>query len=435
MSEPNVFQNSDFAQSEDLVIMLDNSPAFYTSDISPNRFVKFTSLLNKFIEDRLKIDYRDRYYLVVFNKEISTPMNDYDNFSKSLIDNLNKGFEKTESVTNVEGSLWASYFLKALQKAIQKCIASFKLIRNKTLRIIIFTNQIQKFEKNFVEKIQQIVERTAQRLDIIIDIMYITGSKTFNLLDLENPFKFACDLTGGTYFRIKNAFEFEEAFKKITEKKKILRKSYLGARGYTQEKQFLEVIASDLERITEMLDESELKCQICFKRECSCDLEDNYEHLRRCPNCNKIYHMCCAGHWAEQQNSKSNFIGFPNVFRCPYCFFLLKVPRELVNFDTILHQLQEKWIKQKEKDEIEQKAEQQREKEITSYLNEVETKLSEKERIIEWLTERLGDRKSNRDIERIADDIVNLKDMEEKESFIRYLKFKENLTDDDSLPF
>ena len=235
-------------------------------------------------------------------------------------------------------------------------------------------------------------------------------------------------MTGGNYYQIKTASDFDEVFKEITPKKKILLKQYVSTREYAEEKQFLEVIASDMEKITDIIADTELKCQICFQKVCTCQIMDDYQHIRRCPNCRKVLHQCCAGKWSEQQNTKSNFIGFPNVFRCPYCFYLLKVPREFVDFDNILYQLQEKWLKQKETEEREQKEKQKREKEVQDFVAEVKQQLSERENVIEWLTNNLPN-KTQREINRIADDIEMLPNREEKVSFINYLKFKEKISD------
>jgi hypothetical protein len=365
----------------------------------------------------------------VFNQDVISPQFDFENFSQTLITQIAQGFEKTESQVNTDEQTWALAFTKALQKAIQKCIASFKAIRNKTLRILIFVNELPSLPVTFNTQIQQIIERTAQRLDIIIDVVHIVGSKSISIFDSTENYKMIGNMTGGNYYQIKNANDFDEVFKKITPKKKTLLKQYISTREYTEEKQFLEVIASEMDRITNIVADAELKCQICFQKACTCEVIDDYQHVRRCPNCKKILHMCCSGKWAEQQNTKSNFIGFPSVFRCPYCFYLLKVPREFVDFDNILSQLQEKWLKQKETEEREQKEQEKKDQEVQEFVEEFKQQQSEREKIIQWLTDRLLN-KTPREIQRIANDIEDLPNREEKVSFLNYLKFKEKITDD-----
>lgn len=432
----NIFQEDDFSQSEDIVLIIENSPAFHTPDIAPTRFEKFLELLETLIENRIKIDYRDRYWLLIYNSMLHSPSEEFENFSQTLVDQIRQGFDTTDTITSETAESWTGKFIKALQKGIQQCITSFKQIRNKTLRIIVTLSQLPDLPLGFYEQVKQIIDRTAQRLDIIIDTVLIQGAKKFSLFDYENPLKLIADMTGGHYFLITNRREFEEAFEAITKKKEVLRKSYLGQREYSKEKEFLELIASEMSRITEVLDDADLKCSICFKKDCShvesYDIIDAYEHLRTCPNCKKVMHLCCAGRWSEQQNSKSNFIGFPNVFRCPYCFYLLKVPREFVNFDVVLYQLQERWLKAKEQEEEERRVEEHKEQEMKQFFTEVEKQQTDKEKILQWLKIKCAD-KTDRERDRIAEDIVRIKDKEERESFINYFKFKENINDD-SMP-
>jgi len=430
----NIFSTDDFSQSEDLVIIVENSPAFYTMDISPSRFEKFIELMTEFTQERVKIDYRDRGFLIVFSDKVLTPMPEFDVFSQNMISLIHSSFDSTESQVNIDIQTWALNFQKALQTGIQKCIGTFKQIRNKTLRLLIVVNQLPSgLPETYNSSLKDTVERTAQRLDVIIDVVHITGTKTSSLFDIENPYKIICDLTGGIYFQIQNAKQFDAAFEKLVKKKKILLKKYQSNREYTTEKEFLEVIAPALETITDLLGDADLKCQICFKKGCTCEVMDDYQHLRRCPNCKKILHLCCSGKWAEQQNSKSNYIGFPNVFRCPYCFYLLKVPREFVDFDRIMFSLQEKWLRQREKDEEEKRMHEAKKREILQFVNHMESEQDELQKVIAWLTPLLPE-KTRMDIERLAKDIEDLPDREEKESFISYLKFKENI-DDDSMPF
>ncbi len=428
-SSTNIFSEQDFAQSEDIILVIENTPAFYNMDIPPDRFSVFINFLKQFIDDRIKIDYRDRYFLYIFSQDVTSSMLDFENFSQTLITHIHQGFESSKSQINIDEKTWSLSFINALQKAIQKCIASFKAIRNKTLRILIFVNELPSLPATFNTQVQQVIERTAQRLDIIIDVVHIIGSKSISIFDSTELYKMIGNMTGGNYYQIKNNNDFNEIFKEITPKKKILLKQYVSAREYTQEKQFLEVIASDMERITDLMTDTDLKCQICFQKRCTCEIVDDYQHIRRCPNCNKVLHMCCSGKWAEQQNSKSNFIGFPNVFRCPYCFYLLKVPREFVNFDSILYQLQEKWLKQKETEERERKEQEKKEKEVHEFVEVFKQQQSERENIIQWLTVKLP-QKTPREINRIADDLEILPNREEKVNFLNYLKFKEKIKDD-----
>ncbi len=59
---------------------------------------------------------------------------------------------------------------------------------------------------------------------------------------------------------------------------------------------------------------SDLKCNICFQK------TTPYQ-LRRCSYCKREMHLACVMKWAEQDQDKEESF----VFRCPFCFHLLKV--------------------------------------------------------------------------------------------------------------
>jgi hypothetical protein len=320
----------------------------------------------------------------------------------------------------------------ALEMALQKLIAVFKKIRNKTLRLIVISNEVSKQNPQFYQKILDIINGVGCKLDVLFDI--VCFSKDFvEDRSLIGLFKTIRDKTNGSLYEITNERSFVEAFSEIVAKKDVLIEEILGKKMYTEPQEFLEIIASELQQIDEILIDSELKCQICFKKECACKtVLDFYTHGRKCPNCGKIMHLCCAGKWAENQNLEHNYIGYPTVFRCPFCFYLLKVPKDFVNFDEILKKLQKKYIESKKLTEERLKSEQKKIGELESFSEEIRKVESEKAKILAWLRENLPNRKA-REIERIADEIVRLPTYEEKVSFINYLKFSNDI-DEDFMP-
>jgi len=48
---------------------------------------------------------------------------------------------------------------------------------------------------------------------------------------------------------------------------------------------------------------------------------DFYTEGRYCPNCDRPIHLSCSAMWAKKSEFKEN------VFRCPFCFFLLVLSR------------------------------------------------------------------------------------------------------------
>lgn len=323
-------------------------------------------------------------------------------------------------------------FNDALQLTMEKFIAVFKSIRNKTLRVVIISNETSKSQPQFFQKILNIVNKIASKLNIIFDIICFKKDFTTDK-SLKGLFQTIQQVTDGRLYEIETSEDFSSAFADITTQKEVLKDDYIKKKLYKEPQKFLEIIASELKQIESILGDADLKCQICFQKECACKgVIDFYTHGRKCPNCDKIMHLCCAGKWAENQNLKDNYIGYPTVFRCPFCFYLLKVPKAFVNFDDILAKLQEKWHEEEKKAETIRIEEEKKMDELESYSDKLKQSEFEKAEIFSWLKSILKDRKE-REIERIAEEIVRLPTREEKISFINYLKFSNDI-DDDSMP-
>nr|MDO8111572.1 hypothetical protein [Candidatus Sigynarchaeota archaeon] len=82
--------------------------------------------------------------------------------------------------------------------------------------------------------------------------------------------------------------------------------------------QLLPLDISEIQAISQGKAKTELKCNICFKK-------DNPITLRRCSYCKREMHLACVMKWAEQDQDKEEAF----IFRCPFCFHLLKVDPQL----------------------------------------------------------------------------------------------------------
>ncbi|KKM66407.1 hypothetical protein LCGC14_1481460, partial [marine sediment metagenome] len=51
-----------------------------------------------------------------------------------------------------------------------------------------------------------------------------------------------------------------------------------------------------------------------------------YIEGRFCPSCDRAMHLSCAAMWAKRTEYKEN------VFRCPFCFFLLEISPTVLKF-------------------------------------------------------------------------------------------------------
>ena len=71
----------------------------------------------------------------------------------------------------------------------------------------------------------------------------------------------------------------------------------------------------------------ELKWALCQSAKCMTCETIFYGCGRFCPNCLKPIHLHCAIKWAEtQQKGKENGDDDYKVLRCPFCYYLLKIP-------------------------------------------------------------------------------------------------------------
>ena len=104
----------------------------------------------------------------------------------------------------------------------------------------------------------------------------------------------------------------------------------------------------------------EKKCQICHSIKASVTGSNFYIEGRFCPSCDRAMHLSCAAMWAKKTEYKEN------VFRCPFCFFLVELPRVALNL-----------IKEKNADEYEIKIIEEDKKELTRLILISEEKINQ----------------------------------------------------------
>jgi hypothetical protein len=69
-----------------------------------------------------------------------------------------------------------------------------------------------------------------------------------------------------------------------------------------------------------------LQCTICYTSLCPTCKVNFYGCGRFCPNCLKPIHLHCGIKWAENQMKGQPKTSEDKIFRCPHCFYLLKIP-------------------------------------------------------------------------------------------------------------
>ncbi len=382
----------DFTQSEDVILIVDTGSSAYMEDLPPNRMAVIASAVNLFAEKRIEADKRDRYFLVEAGNQVIEWFTDLIDDPKQLAVKL-AALVNRPSMVGPEPKL-----VEAFGKALERHIKTFKTVGNKTLRIIIIGGGNIALAK---ENIADLAHKVAARIAVIVDTIK---------LGVEYPphaFRSLSEITKGTYHMVTTPEELYAAFQALSAKKEVLKPKYVATeKEVPKQKTFLEIIAADLVPVS--AEKTGTKCQVCFSVEPVAD-------LRQCPNCKNVLHLPCAGKWAENQN-----LGFPNVFRCPFCFFLLKVARSYVDFNKFVDKFQES---KKEYQDAHASAGQGAE-EKTQYgsLFDEELALSaRKEILFQWVHSKMPSA-SKYQIEPVVEEIIKAERVKELEAYLRFLR-------------
>jgi DNA-directed RNA polymerase subunit M/transcription elongation factor TFIIS len=65
-------------------------------------------------------------------------------------------------------------------------------------------------------------------------------------------------------------------------------------------------------------DPNKIKCSICYKAT-SPTGQASYASIRFCPSCSRAMHVQCTNQWAKNSPDATD-----EVFRCPFCYYLLR---------------------------------------------------------------------------------------------------------------
>lgn len=310
--------------SEDTVFLLDISRSMYRRDLDSKPRIYWALLsLKHIIEKKQKVDANDRYSVIMF----SDKNYEIDNFVYSFNDLFKFIEENAEIVGRTE---------LPLDKAVKSIINEKRKIGQKIFRIIIVSDGfIHPRVSNPIR-----YAKVANDLGIIIDtIRFGKGMISGNII------KRLTELTGGVYYFINNLLEYQNVIDKVAEKKKIKMASFLDDNKEDTLDAISKDIASPLLKIEELSDSQqaninfeELKCSICHSKECLTCETSFYGCGRFCPNCLKPIHLHCAIKWSEQQQgNNSNGEDEYKILRCPFCYYLLRIPitlqREKIQLD------------------------------------------------------------------------------------------------------
>ncbi len=295
---------------EDTVILLDTSRSMLRKDFKPSRLVIELQTVKNFIQSKLSIDMKDRISIISFGG-VSKKLVDF----TFEVDKLIKALYKIQ--ISGRGNLH-----EGIAFALQILVEEMRKIGGKTSRILIITDNKLNIDTNRIIKLVNI----AKGLGVIIDSCQLGGDEDYGDYSLKR----ISQRTEGEYGHFDNSKAIISAGKTFASKKDV-KETY---DYFSQDKKdkiapLVSEIALPLRRPT-LLDirlmmggtnKGQEKCQICHSVKSAVTGAGFFSEGRYCPSCDRAMHLSCAAMWAKRTEYKEN------VFRCPFCFFLLELPR------------------------------------------------------------------------------------------------------------
>jgi hypothetical protein len=320
---------------EDTVILLDLTRANYGD---ANRAVIIEESIQELIENKVGLSAAHRFALIGFGEttEILLDFADWGG-PQTLMDAL---YGKAK-ILGEEAN-----FFKALSAGFQVTISSMqKMAEGKVFRILFLSEgRFMKDKQDWNELADK-----ASKIGLFVDAVKIGVNDDTTLKRISRA-------TSGDYVEC-NLKDLKSWLPSFAAVKKQSNANQTDADKNL--KGLLEIIAAplisirdnvkkpgDLLKLAAAKDASS-KCGICYSPDCMICKGPAFACGAFCPNCNRFFHVHCAAAWAENSKDTPN-----NVFKCPVCFSLLKVPGELYRVKVLQGRLKDSFHSPKEKLEM-----------------------------------------------------------------------------------
>ncbi len=298
----------DLVKIEDCIVLIDSSRSMVRKDFKPNRLLAALETAKNFIREKFIVDPKDRIAILSFGATIKKlcPFS-YDE------EQLVKSLEKIK----VSGN---GLLDEGLAFAIQFLVGEMRKLGGKTNRIFIISDN----KLEYKEKIRKTID-IAKGLGIYIDTCQLGKTQDYS----QSILKKIARLTGGQFGFFSNSKALLNAGMSYASKKELKTSTdYFSPDKKSDLAPLISEIALQLRRpsvldIRLMMGSKERgqeKCQICHSVKAAITSADFFSEGRYCPSCERPMHLSCAAMWAKKTEYKVN------VFRCPFCFFLLELP-------------------------------------------------------------------------------------------------------------
>ncbi|MHA1688272.1 MAG: VWA domain-containing protein [Promethearchaeota archaeon] len=303
---------------EDTVILLDVSRSMLKTDFPPTRLKNAVETVKNFIRTKFSIDPNDKIALMTFGKH-AKKLTSFTNEEEKL----DRAFQKIR--ISGKGNL-----IQGISFSLQLLIEEMRKLGGKISRIFVVTDNKFTLNKSKFDDVMEV----AKGLGVLIDACQIGNTR----VQEKNELKILTRQTGGEYGYFNNPKALINAGIAFASKKHIRsRRDYIT--GNTKEKSIplISEIALPLKRpsvleLKIMLNKHKNgaeKCQICHSTKSPITNADLFSEGRACPSCEHLMHLSCAAMWAKGTEHDKN------VFRCPFCFYLLKIPKSALKIAEI----------------------------------------------------------------------------------------------------
>ena len=295
-------------KTEDTVILIDCSRSMVRKDFKPNRLFASLEVVKVFLEQKFIIDPTDRIAMVSFGANANKLIT----FSYEL--------EKLQNAINRIQISGEGNIHDGLAFCLQIIVEEMRKLGGKVYRILIISdNRLVKEPK--IEKLVNI----AKGLGVYIDVCQISGDENY----LNPLLKMIASTTNGQFKFLNNSKDSTTSGKFFASKKEF--KDSINYYSTIKPKEIPPLINEialplrrpsllDIKIMMSDKDKGQDKCQICHSLKSPLTQKDFYSEGRYCPSCDRPMHISCAAMWAKKSEYKEN------VFRCPFCYFLLELP-------------------------------------------------------------------------------------------------------------
>lgn len=284
-------------------------------DFKPSRLAVELQTAKNFIQSKLSIDLKDRISIISFGDATHKLIN-FEYEEEKLLSSLKK--------IQISGK---GILHEGIAFALQILVGEMRKLGGKLSRIFIITDNKLIFDKDRLDKMIKI----AKGLGIFIDVCQLGGIQGYE----EHTLKRITQLTRGEFGFYNNTKEIVNAGKTFASKKEVRETTdYFSPEKKEDVAPLVSEIALPLRRpsVLEMRimmsgkGRGADKCNICHSVKAPITGSDFYSEGRYCPSCDRAMHLSCAAMWAKKTEYKET------VFRCPFCFFLLELPRAALKF-------------------------------------------------------------------------------------------------------